>query len=195
MRGTNHLCEVAQKLGFSFKGRLPQQFDHEKEPHVMGIWGLRQSEFFQQQQQQQQIIDNDDDDDTTKEVEFFHVEPVLMVHDVQASAKYFQDQLNFRIDFILGTPPTHASVSRGEWSVQNVTIQLSQIPKEQQIVPSTKLHIRVSDVDKLYALYEKQGANIVTKPVVKPWGFREFVVKDLNGHQLIFAGFGCQLDD
>lgn len=168
---------VAQKLGFTLRGSFQNKYQHKSTQFTVLVWGMLASEW--------------DDTLTSKtkpEVEFFGVEPVLMVHDIVASTNYYRDVLGFNIDFLYGNPPTHAGVSRGKWSGAMVTIQLSQVPKDREIVPSASLFIRVDTrIDDLHAQYVANGATILEAPEDKPWGFREFAIKDMNGHVLRFA--------
>ncbi len=48
--------------------------------------------------------------------------------------------------------------------------------------------IKVDDPDELYRLHNSNHANIVSAIEDKPWGFREYVVEDINGYHLRFAG-------
>ena len=169
--------KVAQKLGFRLRGQLALKYQHETSHHISLVWGLRKSDWF-----------NDAPIDDNSSVQFLAVEPVLHVHNVLQTAEYYRDKLGFNIDFLYGNPPTHGGVSRGEWSGSMVSIQLSQVPSNHEIVPSGHLHIRVGQpIDTLAEDYRIKGVEIISDPDNKPWGFREFTIKDLNGHILIFA--------
>jgi RimJ/RimL family protein N-acetyltransferase/catechol 2,3-dioxygenase-like lactoylglutathione lyase family enzyme len=165
---------VAQKLGFQQKGFLHQKYTHRSKPHKMLIWGLLASEWHERFP-------------PASDVEFYALEPVLYVHDVVKTAEYYRDKLGFRIDYLFGEPPDHAGISRGLWSSSMVTIQLSQISPETPIKPTGYLHIRVADAQQLYDEYHKNDVQILAEPSDKPWSLREFVIKDMNGHILIFA--------
>ena len=167
---------VAQKLGFSVKGRIAQKFAHEDQHHFTLIWGVRAEEWREPNAQ------------VNPPMQFFGVEPVLMVHDVAATTDFYRDHLGFHVDFMFGEPPNHAGVSRGEWTANGVVLQFSQISADRAINPAGYLHIRVStDIDVLYETYKANGVEILAEPGNKPWGFREFAIKDLNGHMLIFG--------
>ncbi|MGB7339436.1 MAG: GNAT family N-acetyltransferase [Phototrophicaceae bacterium] len=169
---------VAQKLGFSPKGRIPLKDRYADHYHYLTVWGVLKSEW-------QNGVRG-----TSADVPFYAVEPVLHVHDITATTDYYRDTLGFHVDFLYGNPPTHAGVSRGEWSGNLVSLQLSQIPREREIVPSGHLHIRVGmGLDALYQQYSDKGVEIVEVPADKPWGFREFTIRDVNGHVLIFGRY------
>lgn len=47
---------------------------------------------------------------------------------------------------------------------------------------------KVEEVDELYQAHLANGAQIVSEIADQPWGAREYVVRDLNGYHLRFAG-------
>lgn len=168
---------VAEKLGFAIKGRLPSLDRHTGENCSITIWGVLKSDWLAGA-----------DTDVPGETKFFSVEPVLMVHDIVTSTEYYRDKLGFNVDFLYGKPPTHAGVSRGEWTTNMVSIQLMQVSADYEIKPSANLHIRVdSSLDRLFEQYRDKGVTIIEEAEDKAWGFREFVIEDLNSHRLVFA--------
>ncbi|MCB0115077.1 MAG: GNAT family N-acetyltransferase, partial [Caldilineaceae bacterium] len=168
---------VAQKLGFGLKGRIALRYRHEARHHYMFIYGMRVHEWR-------------GDAEPADPPLFFGVEPVLPVHDVQESVRFYVDRLGFRLDFVYGDPPVHAAVSRREWTGSGVTIQLTQVPPAQTIQPAGHLYIFTDvHIDDLFTSYRDAGVDTVFEPVNQPWGIREFSVRDLNGHRLVFGAF------
>ena len=166
---------VAHKLGFRLKGRLPMKYAHEASQHIMEVYGLWAYEWLGVAE-------------PATEVRFFNIQPVLMVHDVGKTAAYYHHKLGFDIDFLYGEPPVHGSVSRGQWSGSMIHIQLSQVPREQEIVPASYLYIMVStNIDELHEIYHANGVEMMSEPETYPWGMREFSIRDMNGHLLRFA--------
>ena len=167
---------VAEKLGFRPKGRLAQKYAHETAHHHMLVYGLLAGEW------------NNSAPVGTQPATFLGIEPVLPVHDVAATAEYYQDKLGFHIDFLFGEPADHAAVSRGEWSGSMVTIQLTHVPEERALASAGYLYILVdASLDQLFAVYRSKGVTLLSEPADKPWGMREFDVSDCNGHRLIFG--------
>jgi len=172
---------VAQKLGFQLKGQLKQRYPHEERHHVMLVYGMLASDW------------QDDAAVSTRSARtsFFHLEPVLMVHDVLAATAFYRDKLGFTVDFVYGEPADHAAVSRGEWSGSMVTIQLTHVAADRPLAHAGYLYIVVdSRLDQLYEQYQANGVTIEREPTSYPWGMREFVVRDIYGHRLIFATHG-----
>lgn len=166
---------VAQKLNFRVKGRIPLKYAHETNEHVMLVYGLWAYEWRGEPKP---------DDEVT----FYRTEPVLLVHDVGETAVFYRDKLGFNIDFLYGNPPNHAGISRGGWMGSGAILQLSQVPPEQPIQPSSYLYIFVSrNIDDLYAAYQAQGVKIYHELADYPWGLREFTIEDNNGHLLRFG--------
>ncbi len=56
--------------------------------------------------------------------------PVFPVRDVAASVAYYCDSLGFDLDFVMGEPPTHGSVTRGGVRIQFTRSTDSFIPKD-----------------------------------------------------------------
>lgn len=48
----------------------------------------------------------------------FGAGPVLPVSDLEKTASYYRDVLGFKLDFLMGDPPTHGSVTRCSVGVQ-----------------------------------------------------------------------------
>jgi RimJ/RimL family protein N-acetyltransferase/uncharacterized glyoxalase superfamily protein PhnB len=160
---------VAQKLGFGLKGQIPLKYNHENVHHVMLVFGLAA----------------EPEDPAAR---FFRVEPVLKVHNVEKTANFYRDVLGFRINFLYGSPPSHAGVSRGDWTGSGVTIQLSQAAAGQPLASSGSLHILVgTGLDALFETYLTRGAAILNEPASRPWGMRDFTISDCDGHLLTFA--------
>lgn len=167
---------VAQKLGFKPKGRLAQKYAHETNHHHMLVYGLLADELGKSVSAGE------------RSTTFLGIEPVLPAHDVAATAQYYRDKLGFNIDYVFGEPADHAAVSRGAWSGNIVTIQLTRVREDVAMTSSGYLYILVdSSLDRLYDAYRSRDVTILSEPDDKPWGMREFGVSDCNGHRLIFG--------
>ena len=115
------------------------------------------------------------------------LQPVLPVADVAASVAFFSTVLGFDIDSLKGSPPTHARVRSGDGSYgQRMFIHLSLAKVSP--VPAIELRIHVGrELDGLHEVYQRRGARVVQEPKTEPWGLREFVVREPNGHLLRFC--------
>lgn len=131
-----------------------------------------------------------EDAELGREHQLHGVQPVLPVLDVAASAEFFHDVLGFEIDFLEGDPPTHARVKVvGDWG-HPIYIHLS-LAKPEAVSPSGEIRLHVGrDLDGLFEAYRRLGAEVVFAPVSRPWGLREFAVREVNGHVLRFCAEG-----
>jgi catechol 2,3-dioxygenase-like lactoylglutathione lyase family enzyme len=124
---------------------------------------------------------------TTDGHELHGVQAVLLVSDVAATIAYYRDTLGFHLDFEHGSPPTHARVSSGDRdgpSAARIRFERSETPG----TPSCYLYIHVGQrLDDLFAVYRGRGVKIVGEPRDRPWGLRQFEIRDCNGFLLTFA--------
>jgi Ankyrin repeats (3 copies)/Glyoxalase/Bleomycin resistance protein/Dioxygenase superfamily/Ankyrin repeats (many copies) len=110
---------------------------------------------------------------------FDTVVPILNVKNVPVSTRYYVRKLGFKKNWDWGEPPTFASVGRGK-----VEIFLCEGEQGQT---GTWMWVGMQDTDALYKEYKKSGAIIARRPKNYPWGSREMLVKDLDGHVLRMA--------
>lgn len=112
-----------------------------------------------------------------------HAEPVLPVADVRESIKYWQDVLAFPTPWTSGDPPTIGAVS---W--HGAHVQFYQDPEKAKLSTGNAIWIRVRHIDELYKIHTDRKANIVEPLKRQSWGMDQYVVKDLNGYYVLFAG-------
>ena len=109
---------------------------------------------------------------------------VLAVKDVVEAARFYVDMLGFSQRWLWGEPPTFGCVGFGR-----AEIFLCQQP---QLATQVEGHMHCfytdDDVDALYAQHVAAGANVLWPIENKPWGLREYTVRDLNGYHLRFGG-------
>jgi catechol 2,3-dioxygenase-like lactoylglutathione lyase family enzyme len=103
----------------------------------------------------------------------------LSVGDVVAAADFYTTKLGFRLGFTWGDPPTIAGVN-----LDRVQIFLEQGTPCPQ---GCSVYFAVGDADELYDFHRAGGVEIVAPPADKPWGLRDYTVRDLNGYALTFG--------
>ena len=118
--------------------------------------------------------------------DFEQVVPILNVKDLPAAMDYYVQKLGFEKYWDWGDPPTFGCVRRGK-----VEIFMCQGGQGQS---GTWMSIFTSDVDALYEDYKQRGATILEPPTDYPWGVREMLVGDPDGHRLRI-GVGVADDD
>lgn len=114
---------------------------------------------------------------------FSHAEPVLAVNDVAATIRYYQEVLGFPTQWTWGDPPTLGAVS---W--HGAHIQFLRNEKLAKSSVGNSVWMRLRYIDQLYKLHRERNAEIVEPLQRQPWGMDQYIVKDINGYYLCFAG-------
>lgn len=114
---------------------------------------------------------------------FTAITPILNVASVEASLEHYTSVLGFSKDWDWPAEEedkTFASISNGEVHVF--------LAENSQGARPVWIYYNVGDVDKLHEGYAAAGATIKKEPVDEPWGAREMLVEDLDGHILRIGG-------
>lgn len=161
---------LAQKVGFAQRGQFRLKWADHPASHMMAVYGLSAPDLA-----------------APAQPVFDQATPILSVGNVQATAEYYRDKLGFGIEFLYGRPATHAAVARGGWTQTGARIQLTQA---EGVVDVRAIALLVSvgpGLDALWASWRAAGVEIVSDPQDKPWGMREFSIRDCNGYLLRIA--------
>ena len=116
---------------------------------------------------------------TAPHVECEQHHAILSVADVAASSSFYATKLGFWVAFTEGDPPTFAGVNLGR--VQIFLRQGAPSP----VGPS--VYFVVGDADALHAYQEAGGVEVVVAPGDRPYGLRDYSVRDLDGYVLTFG--------
>ena len=118
--------------------------------------------------------------------------PYFPVADVERSATHYEQVFGFRREYVAGTPPQFAILSR-----DGLPVMLRLVTAPERIVPIEKqggtwdAFFWVRDARALHAELRASGADIVYGPIVQEaYQMEEFAVRDRDGHVL---GFGQAL--
>jgi catechol 2,3-dioxygenase-like lactoylglutathione lyase family enzyme len=104
----------------------------------------------------------------------------LVVRDIAAAVEFYTKKLGFALAFTWSEPPTFAGVN-----LDRVQIFLQQgEPRPEGISVASFL---VGDADELYAFHREQGVEIAEPLDDRPYGIRDYTVRDLDGHDLSFG--------
>lgn len=115
----------------------------------------------------------------TVECRFHHTG--LPVADVPEAVAYYTDRMGFTLGFTWGEPVSMAGVNLGD----------AQIFLEQGTPnpDGCNLYFVVGDADELYRFQSGQGVEIVAEPGDRPYGLRDYAVRDLHGYGLSFGHY------
>jgi catechol 2,3-dioxygenase-like lactoylglutathione lyase family enzyme len=116
-------------------------------------------------------------------------EPQLFVTDVAASCDFYGKKLGFTVAFIHGEPPFYAQVFR-----DGASLNLRHLDKP-AINPDLRARehllsasIPVDEADPLFREFQTAGVSFHQALKTEPWGARTFIVRDLDGNLILFAG-------
>ena len=107
--------------------------------------------------------------------------PSLSVPDVAAAVEFYTTKLGFTRGFTWGEPPTIAGVN-----LDRVQVFL------EQRTPSPagcSVYFVVGDADELFEFQRAGGVEIVEPPGDRPYGLRDFRVRDSYGYVLSFGHY------
>lgn len=116
------------------------------------------------------------------EVECEQEHASLPVSNVRAAVDFYTSKLGFRLGFTWGEPPTIAGVNLG-----NVQMFLEQGTSNPA---GCAVYFVIGNADELYEFQRANGVEVVQTPGDRPYGLRDYRVRDLNGYEL---GFGQHL--
>lgn len=119
---------------------------------------------------------------TTPDVDCEQQHAALPVGDVLAAVDFYTKKLGFKLGFTSGDPPGMAGVNLGH--VQMFLEQGTPNPN------GCSVYFVVGDADELYEFQRANGVDIVEAPADRPYGLRDYRIRDLNGYEL---GFGQHL--
>ncbi|MBT34260.1 MAG: hypothetical protein CMO01_31735 [Thalassobius sp.] len=108
---------------------------------------------------------------------------MLAVQNLEKSAAYYQEKLGFQ------------SLWNGEgWHFlkrESFVVMLGEcadeIPAFETNDHSYFAYVEVSGIDELYIELSSNGVEILSKPEDKPWNQREFAIRTIDGHRMMFG--------
>ena len=107
--------------------------------------------------------------------------PVFCVADIATTLAYFQDRLGFTMQGSAGDLPSWASMQRDGVEIMLVC---GDYPAP---ASDWAAYIYVEDADALHADLKARGADLLSGPVNKPYGCREFEARLPDGRLLAFG--------
>lgn len=121
--------------------------------------------------------------------------PVLIVNDLEASSKFYQEALGFKHIFTMPGPCGKPSLVHLRW-LKYADLLIS-LPRDGKEIPEPRgsgvsLSFQMLDrfegkVDALAEQAKSYGANIVSGPLDQPWNVREVTILDPDVYRLVFT--------
>ena len=119
-------------------------------------------------------------------------EPQLFVADIMASCDFFTTVLGFTVVFTYGEPPYYGQVKRHAARLNLRCVKPPAIEptlRDREELLSATLTVATADeLKQLFLEFQAAGASFLQTLKAKPWGARDFIVRDIDGNLLLFAG-------
>ena len=127
---------------------------------------------------------------TTSKPTLLFAEPQLFVANIKASCNFYVDKLAFRIAFVYGDPPFYAQVFRdgARLNLQHVDGPVFDGHFRANERDALSATIVLDDAKPLFLEFQSAGVTFHQTLRTEPWGARTFIVRDLDGNLIAFAG-------
>jgi catechol 2,3-dioxygenase-like lactoylglutathione lyase family enzyme len=118
-----------------------------------------------------------------------NIAPQFVVPDVVRTAEYYRDQLGFTILGYFADPPVYAMVERDTVEIHfgkadDGGVQVNQTLRRGL---GNDAYIWVTDVHSMFEELSEKDVEILEGPVKRIYESTEVVIRDCDGHQLVFA--------
>lgn len=114
--------------------------------------------------------------------------PQFFSSDMAATLAYYDDKLGFETQFEYGDPTFYAGAIRDGMSIffRRVAAPPATAADkyEEELLDA---YVRVDGVRALYEEYRGRGVTFFRDLDDRPWGFTEFVIRDIDGRLLCFG--------
>jgi catechol 2,3-dioxygenase-like lactoylglutathione lyase family enzyme len=119
-------------------------------------------------------------------------EPQLFVADIKISCDFFVSKLGFAIAFTYGEPPFYAQVKRDGARVDLRCVKQPLIDADlrdrEQLLAAALTVATTDEIKQLFLEFQAAGVTFFQTLRRQPWGARNFIVSDVDGNLLLFAG-------
>ena len=116
----------------------------------------------------------------------------LFVADIEASCDFFTGKLGFSVDFVYGDPPFYGQVSRdnARLSLRHVDqpVFAANVREREHLLSASITLATAEETKQLFLTYQAAGVSFQQPLRIEPWGAITFVVLDVDGNHILFAG-------
>jgi uncharacterized glyoxalase superfamily protein PhnB len=120
------------------------------------------------------------------------VAPNLFVADVRAAADFFVGKLGFGLEFLYGDPPFYGEVRRDSARLAlrcvDVPVFVGNIRARETLLSASITVETAAEIATLFQEFQTAGVPFHQALRTEPWGARTFIVADLDGNLVLFAG-------
>jgi catechol 2,3-dioxygenase-like lactoylglutathione lyase family enzyme len=118
---------------------------------------------------------------TPPTVECDRMHATLPVGDLVKAIDFYVTKLGFRLSFTWGEPATFAGITLGKMEI--FLKVATPAPNDGTVL------FMVGDADALYEFQRANGVEVVEAIADREYGMRDYAVKDLYGHRLVFGHY------
>ncbi len=119
-------------------------------------------------------------------------EPELFVADINASCAFFKGKLGFSIVFTYGEPPYYAQVKRDGAALNLRCVECPVIEPglrdREQLLAAALTVATADEIEQLFLEFRAAEIDFFQTLKRESWGARNFIVRDVDGNLLLFAG-------
>jgi uncharacterized glyoxalase superfamily protein PhnB len=116
------------------------------------------------------------------------IAPYFLVRDVRRAADYYRDKLGFQIGPYFREPPVFVIIQRAGMAIQLGRMEAQRGGSNRDWRDEAyDAYLWVPDADALYAEFRASGTTLLDAPTLKPYGMKEFDVRDADGYVLRFG--------
>ena len=119
-------------------------------------------------------------------------EPQLFVGDIKSSFDFYVEKLGFAVAFAYGEPPFYAQVRRDGARLNLRSVERPPINPDlrdrEQLLSAALTVETTEEIKQLYLEFQAAGVSFFQGLKREPWGARNFIVRDIDGNLLLFAG-------
>jgi catechol 2,3-dioxygenase-like lactoylglutathione lyase family enzyme len=119
-------------------------------------------------------------------------EPQLFVADIKASCDFFASKLGFTVVFAYGEPPFYAQVQRDGARINLRCVAHPAIDPtlrdREQLLAASLIVATTEEIEALFLEFQAARVTFFQTLKLEPWGAQAFIVRDIDGNLLLFAG-------
>ncbi len=117
-------------------------------------------------------------------------EPQVFVSDLEAASAFYINQLGFKLVFSYGEPPFYAQIARdgGRLNLRRVSGPVFDSGFRSREPDALSATFTLDDAKPLFLEFQKAGVAFHQTLRTEPWGARTFIVQDVDGNLIAFAG-------
>ncbi len=117
---------------------------------------------------------------------------MLFVADFQRALDFYTSKLGFVTEFAYGEPPYYGLISRDRarlcLRLVCEPVFVGNIRERLELLSAVITVDTAVEIEQLFQDYQASGVDFCQLLTTKPWGARDFIIRDPDGNLVLFAG-------